>query len=234
MDKEKETRDKIRGKTKIMAPDALRELDKKSLSEIKDDERIELIEECFGDVLDLIKSDKIREFVRKALFKADEEFYTAPASSSGKHHPPKNNLKGGLVVHTLETLQIAKSLCGCYGIENQLLKDKIFAASILHDIKKGGEFWGDKTHPEHGPIGAFWLSKIAAIESELEEEDFFHVDRDLHDVILLVLKHMGAWNKPAPTPALKIGKVITVETLCHLIIQTADYISSRKRFSFRY
>ncbi|MEA1899027.1 MAG: hypothetical protein U9N53_15320, partial [Bacteroidota bacterium] len=154
----------------------------KTLGEI----RKELIEENFGDIVDLIKSKKIRDFVEGALSQAPREFWIAPASSTGKHHPPENNVKGGLVVHTRKGIRVILNLFRLYGIEDQLLKDKMIAGFILHDIGKGGDPWEDRTDPEHGPKAAHWLAKIAAIEPEPEKEDFFHIDQDLWDVILLV------------------------------------------------
>ena len=188
----------------------------------------------FEDFLELIKSKKIRDFLEKAFDNAPPEFYTAPASSTGKNHPPEDNVKGGLVIHTKKVIRVANALCHFFGIEEQLLKDKIFAGCILHDVCKNGNPWCERTDPEHGFIAARWLAKIAAIESNPEIEDFIHIDKDLMDIIDLVRNHMGIYNKLEPTLALKIGEIITEKDICHLIVQLSDYIASRKWLSFSY
>lgn len=179
----------------------------------------------FNDCFDLIKSEKIREFVKKALSQAPEQFWTAPCSSSGKYHPPEDQVEGGAIVHSRKAVQVALSLFRFFNIENQLVKDKIIAAVILHDIQKNGIPWGEKTIYEHGLIAARWLMSIT--ESNLGKEEL----RDLMDIIELVKDHMGRWSQPYPAPALEIKgttEIITEKNIWHLIIQLADYWGSRK------
>ncbi len=194
---------------------------------------IEKRKKDFDNYLKKIESKKIRDFVEKALKAAPKEFYTAPASYGG-HHASEEQREGGLVVHTLKVIRVASSFFEFFDIENQLAKDKIIAACIIHDIQKGGIPWGKRTHPEHGAIAAQWLIKIAAIESEPEKEDLIHVDVDLLDIIELVREHMGIWNSPLRTPALIVGQPVVEKSIWHLIIQMADYWASRRWCSFTY
>jgi len=84
----------------------------------------------------LIKSEKIRKFVEKALEMAPKEFWIAPCSSSGKYYPPEDQVKGGTIIHSRKTIQVALSLFNFFDITDQLTKDQIIAACILHDIQK--------------------------------------------------------------------------------------------------
>jgi hypothetical protein len=182
----------------------------------------------FDDCLNLIKSEKIRKFVEKALEMAPKEFWIAPCSSSGKYHPPEDQVKGGTIIHSRKAIQVALSLFNFFDITDQLTKDQIIAACILHDIQKNGIPWSDKTNYEHGPIAAKWLV------SEVMENKF---DGDLLEIADLVENHMGKWNQPQPTPALHINpkthhQLIGRKTIKHLIVQLADYWASRKWCSF--
>ena len=188
-----------------------------------------------NDCLKLIESEKIRNFVKKALSEAPAEFWEESASSSGKHHPPEDQIKGGIIIHSRKAIQVALSLFRFFEIRNQLAKDKIIAACILHDIKKGGIPWGRNTDYEHGPITARWLKPMAIsivdfwvfLENQ-DERKPFNLDPDLRDIIDLVRNHMAIWNRPEPTPALIIGGKITEKRIWHLIVQLADYWASRK------
>lgn len=181
----------------------------------------------FGDCLEMIKTEKIKKFVKKALAQAPKEFWTAPCSSSGKYHPPEDQVKGGIIVHTRKGIQVILWLCRFFNITDQLVKDKLVGGFTLHDIKKNGIPWGEKTDYEHGLIAYRWLKQIAAVEYPL-----IHIDKDLMDIIELVKDHMGIWSKPEPTPALKIGQEITEKSIWHTIIQIADYWASRKGCPF--
>lgn len=182
----------------------------------------------FRDCLELIKTEKIRKFVEKALAQAPKEFWTAPCSSSGKYHPPEDQVEGGTIVHTRKGIQVILSLCRFFSITEQLIKDKLFGGFIIHDVKKCGEPWGESTDYEHGLIAYRWLMPIAALEVNPSMEELIHVDKDIMDIIELVRDHMGIWSKPEPTPALKVDEKLTEKSIWHLIIQIADYWASRK------
>jgi len=186
----------------------------------------------FDDCLDLIKSDKIREFTEKVLRLAPEQFWKAPCSSTGKYHPPEDQVEGGIIIHSRKAVQVALALFKFFKINNQLAKDKIIAACIIHDIQKGGIPWDKYTNYEHGPITARWLLSIIIGKSEPSAEDLANTDSDLMDIIELVRDHMAIWNRPQPTPAIKIGKNVSEKDIWHLIIQLADYWSARKWCSF--
>jgi len=178
--------------------------------------------------LEFIQSQKIQLFVKEALSKADPHFWLAPCSGTGKYDPPENQAEGGIIVHIIKGAQIIISLCRFFDITDQSVKDKLFAAFILHDIWKFGRPWGKSTHPEHGLIAAEFLTDLAAVDSDKK----IIVDPDLADIIEMVKNHMGRWSKPDSTPALKTGKMLREKMIWHLIIQMADFWSTRKWCSF--
>lgn len=185
----------------------------------------------FEDCLELIESPLIRGFVRTALFRAPKEFWTAPCSSSGKYHPPEDQVEGGIIVHTRKAIQVALSFFRFFEIKDQLVKDKIIAACILHDICKNGIPWGERTDYKHGLIAFDWLTSIFDVKAPPNYARPIKpivINRDIVDIAELVRDHMGIWSKPEPTPALKAGKEITEKTIWHTIIQIADYWASRK------
>ncbi|MBU4348340.1 HD domain-containing protein [Patescibacteria group bacterium] len=178
----------------------------------------------FNDCIELIQSLKIRNFVKKALKKAPKKFWIAPSSSSNKYHPPEDQSEGGVVIHSRKAVQVAISLCPFFSVSDQITKDKVIAACILHDTHKNGNPWGERTNYEHGKIAA---EKFALIESTN--------DTDIRDILDLIKDHMGLMNKPNPTPALKMQKEIShtdQKTTMLLIVQLADYWASRTWCSF--
>lgn len=182
------------------------------------------------DCVVLISSEEIRNFIKEALAKAPKQFWKGPCSGTGKHHPREDNVDGGIIVHTRKAVQVAISLFRFFDVKDKLIKDKIIAAVILHDIKKDsilcmqkdGTLQGKATDKEHGPIAARWLFCLAGSE----------INEDLFDVCCLVANHMGLWNKPKPTPAIKAGLELDEKSIWHLIVQLADYWASRDWCSF--
>ena len=80
-----------------------------------------------------IKDKKLAEFVSSLLFEHEEKFKLSPAAKL-MHH----NYIGGLLQHTYECLDIAKTiLTKC---NNKLNPDKVYAACILHDFGKIFEY----------------------------------------------------------------------------------------------
>ena len=174
----------------------------------------------FYDCLELIKNEEIRNFVDAALCKAPKKFWTAPCSSSGKYHPPENQVRGGIVVHSRKMVQVAVSLFRFFGVENQATKDKILAAVILHDIQKGGIPWSgfDK---KHGKIAADWLYNEVCTSTQRK-------NRDIKDILEFVENHMGRWAAPKKHIALTKGGRLCNRDICNLIVQLCDYFASRK------
>ncbi len=179
----------------------------------------------FDDCICLIESEKIRDFVKKALKLAPTEFWKAPCSSSGKHHPPEDNFEGGIIIHSRKTVQVALALFRFFDIKDRLAQDKIIAACILHDITKNGTPWGESTDYEHGEIAV--LKLFPSVRVPDEKGILCLVDPDLLDVLILIKNHMGIWSHPKPTPAFENGEVVTAYSVWHLIVQLSDYWGSQ-------
>lgn len=96
----------------------------------------EEIDEKFNKILDYsneISDEKLKTFVTGLLFEYEEKFKISPAARL-MHH----NYLGGLVQHTLECLDIAKTVIE--QVHKTINKDDVYAACILHDFGKIFEY----------------------------------------------------------------------------------------------
>ena len=75
----------------------------------------------------------MKVFVKEILLNNKEQIKVAPAAKQ-MHH----NYIGGLLVHTVECVEIALSVLPKF--KKQLNKDEVLAAAILHDIGKIFEY----------------------------------------------------------------------------------------------
>lgn len=149
----------------------------------------------------------LRRLTQKALDAAHPLFWTEPSSASGKHHPADEINDGGLAYHAARSGFMADLLCKHFGIKGYE-RDVILAATILHDILKGGPGWTKyKYSLEHGPEGAAWLKKVFADEQ----------DPVTQRLCELVNNHMAQWNRPVGTPP---------RDMANQLVSYADYIGS--------
>jgi 3'-5' exoribonuclease len=79
------------------------------------------------------KNEKLKDFVLKFLKENEDKFKVSPAAKH-MHH----NYIGGLVVHTYECVEIAKTILPV--LKKHLDYDEVLAAAILHDIGKIFEY----------------------------------------------------------------------------------------------
>lgn len=115
-----------------------------------------------------IKDEEIKNFVKRALDNAPEEFWIIPCSMTGKHHPLENQGEGGNIRHLIKCMLIAEKLCDYFQLAERD-RDVVYASIILHDIKKHGEPWQEKTDYCHGKIASDWLDKFELKEPEKTE-----------------------------------------------------------------
>ncbi len=173
-----------------------------------------------------IKDVELREYITDLLNKIPAYFWEVPASSTGKYHPAYALGKGGLVRHTRAAVQIAlelfenKTVCNF----NDLEKDIIIAALILHDTVKHGIPGGRYTVSNHGML----VEVVAGYDVDSEKEN-----ETLATLFKAIRAHMGQWNhdyrsgkKVAPVPLTDLEKFV------HL----CDYLASRKclEMNFKY
>lgn len=165
-----------------------------------------------------IESADIKKFVYEGFNMISEDFWMVPTSSSGRYHPPESNITPmGLMVHNVKSCTIAKGLFSFFGVTEQVEKDIIIAAILLHDSYKGG--WSndwDGMIPEHGYIAASYLAKI-----ELEPE---YIKKK---ILSCIETHMSRWARPFAS----VTKFVFPDRL-NLIVALSDMIASRRDISF--
>jgi len=136
--------------------------------------------------VDKIKNKYLLEFAEIAFEGAALEFWTAPCSSSGKHHPPEDNGIGGLVRHLIKASAVTEQFARRENFTSYEL-DMARTATLLHDIKKNGMEWGNETLYTHGILGAEYLQRI-----ELKDE---YAKKIILDAVRY---HMSPWNTTLP------------------------------------
>lgn len=190
----------------------------------------------FKDELNLIKTERIRNFLEIAIEDMPDYFFVVPASSSGKHHPQYALGKGGLLRHTKAAVGFAKHFSGLemFGQFSQIKWDLIVCALVLHDSRKSGqnyEYSGQakddngeyitKTDPKHPIYAAISVLKIH------EENKLLDLD-ELNFLCTGMLTHMGQWNKD-----FEGNEILQKPTMPHQkLIHLCDYLASRNNLEF--
>jgi len=163
-----------------------------------------------------IKSKNVQDYVLSAFNSSSPKFWEAPASSTGKYHPPEDLGNGGLVRHVIKAVYVAEELFRFYdNFLEQKDKDVVIASVLLHDIKKNGVRWGKHTDYQHGLIAYHWLDRFS-LEYSLKK-----------DIRNCVRYHMGRWVQPESELEMAISPSINEH-----IVQISDFISSRREISF--
>ncbi len=165
-----------------------------------------------------IKDSELREYISDLLEKVPTYFWEIPASSTGKYHPSYALGERGLVRHTRAAVQIAldlfenKTICTF----NDLEKDIIVAALILHDTVKHGIPGGKYTVSNHGML----VEMVAEYDVDSADEE-----EVLSILFKAIRSHMGQWNKDYRT-----GKKVSPVPMTELekFVHLCDYLASRK------
>jgi 23S rRNA maturation-related 3'-5' exoribonuclease YhaM len=144
-----------------------------------------------------------------------------PATSSGNHHPPKDNAPGGLVWHTRTTFRILDTLI--HGISRTSeAYDHIKIGALIHDLGKYGRD-GDSKHTlfEHPLLGAKMFSEFC-LKKRLTDKQ----KQLVADVVRVVERHHGQYNTS------KYSKITLpkAEKVDELLLHFADMVSSSDYF----
>lgn len=99
---------------------------------LDEQQRDELFNKLVSEVNEF-KNKKLSEFVLSLIFENENQFKLAPAAKL-MHH----NYIGGLIQHTYECLDIAKTVMS--KCNNKLNPEEVYAACILHDFGKIFEY----------------------------------------------------------------------------------------------
>ena len=193
------------------------------------------------EALEKFNNPFIREFVQEPLEKAPDGFWLDPCSSSGKYHPPFDQvIPGGIVNHVLvatsfveEGIKRYPEFCsaevdpehkwGSMRPDPRWL-DLARAACMLHDIAKCGIPWGEHTVANHGHLGAEFLKKLGSFQ-QLDPAD--------QRIITTGVKwHMGRWEEGFKNRVWEQEHCLFPSrcfTPFELLIQEADYYSTRTK-----
>lgn len=180
-----------------------------------------------------IKTDEVADFVLEAFAHSDPQFWETPSSSSGKYHSPENQGSGGLVRHTVKAVAVVIDFADRARFTD-IERDAAIAATLLHDIKKNGDPWGDKTDPRHGLIASEWLRQ------------FYLEDETLKEMILSAVRyHMAPWcyavnpykkrmytKEEMMMNVTEMTRALVAPSRIELAVREGDYWASRQSMSF--
>lgn len=179
----------------------------------------------FEEELQMIKNEEVRNSVIEVLKRVNDQFYHAAASSTGKYHPEYALGDGGLYRHTRAAVKIANELLSLEWYKNlfdELTRDYIIAALILHDTCKSGKDWDSQYTMHTHPMQAGDL-----VEDVLrgDAEDY----EDATEISRLIRSHMGQWREPSRWNKYNDRTILPKpETNDEFFVHLCDYLASRK------
>jgi hypothetical protein len=190
---------------------------------IKEEDKIlePLVEE-----IDMIVDEVIKSFVRSILIRCDA-FWIIPSSFSGKYHPSDEHNAGGNVLHTKRVVRAAKVLADSYSLSEEE-RDMVYAACLLHDIKKGIKLEGEESF-HYDPMHPYTVGSFVAkcqeddkkYASENQSSTIYLADEAVQAILRLVRCHLGPWS-PVPETA--------PITYLDMIVHMADNIASKVHY----
>ena len=176
-----------------------------------------------------IEDPELRTLTLRLLASAPTEFYTAPASSSGKYHPQFDLGTGGLARHTAVVAVLGVDALRRYYPRNaeppRHLVDTMLAAGLLHDrCKNGYPRWGRHTQAEHPQIAAQYIADEAS-------GSVGKPSPLVSAVCHAVRWHYGTWTAGEGHSPLFFANgesTTTVDDVDALCLAEADYFGSRR------
>lgn len=164
--------------------------------------------------------ENIKDFFKKAITLVPDYFFEVPASSSGKFHSSLECGFGGLVYHTRSVAKIANYLVNLQQYKsklNDVEKDCVICAALLHDCLKHGEEnkTGFSVH-QHPVLAAEFIKSDNRLNNILGDE----IRTMIGDA---VASHSGEWTTS------KRSKIVlpSPQTLVQELVHLSDYIASR-------
>jgi len=164
----------------------------------------------------MLATDFIKEVFHSHMDKVPEEFFTAPASSSGKYHPDYSLGEGGLVRHSATVVFLAMDIGQLWHVQGPA-RDSVVLAAAVHDSFKGGRpgEW-EGTVKNHADLAAdALLEQLPKAQNTLEQKCLITASD-------AVREHMSLWGM-SPT------NLRATEHVASTVIM-ADYMASRKYF----
>lgn len=159
--------------------------------------------------LGMVADPELESLAKQILSHAPDYFWTAPASSSGKHHSPDENREGGLVLHTRRVALVAYDLCLAFAPQPVELS-LVVAGALIHDTCK----YGYPKRGKHMIHGHGYLLGQLAYDAGLDPT---HGPEVLRQLLEVASTHMGRWDFPFIAPRNPLG----------ILLHTADYLATR-------
>lgn len=164
--------------------------------------------------------ENIKDFFKKAITLVPDYFFEVPASSSGKFHSSLECGFGGLVYHTRSVAKVANYLVNLQQYKsklNEVEKDCVICATLLHDCLKHGEENKTGFSVHQHPILASEFVKTDDRLNEIVNDDIRAMIADA------VASHSGEWTTS------KRSKIVlpSPQTLVQELVHLSDYIASR-------
>lgn len=192
---------------------------------IFDTDVVEMKFASYGVSFSIIKNEHLRNAVlRYFVDTVPNYFWHVQASSTGKYHPQYALGEEGLLRHTCAAVRIAAAIINLdqyNGIFDDVDKDNIIVALMLHDTFKHGEEKDGKYNPysihEHPLIAA------DKVRERLEDE---------HKCVIAncIASHMGEWTESNRSHYVLPKPKTLEEQMVHL----CDYLASRKFLEFKF
>lgn len=175
----------------------------------------------------------IRLAVLATLRSAPAYYWSAPASSSGNHHPAYTLCHGGLVRHTAAACRLYQDLLTIAAPADLLaepgsppkehLRTCGLAALILHDVwKSGPAAEGGHTIHEH-PL-------LAAREWRYHARQHPIPDAEIERIAGAIAAHMGQWTRNPRSRIILPYPESPLQKLVH----AADYLASRPHITINH
>lgn len=183
---------------------------------MSDKEKIQL----FVNEINDIEDENLKRFAINLLLGAPEYFYTAPASSSKKYHPPFTRSEGGLIKHTRLAVFFALNQAEALNFSKREC-DLLIISAIAHDILKQGSGKTKFTVFDHPKLASEYVMDMQSQYPKLISK------KDAKIIADAVICHMGKYahekeyiknNDPLPLPsspfqqALHIGDLLASRT----------------------
>lgn len=192
---------------------------------ISDTDAVEMHFASYGVSFSIIKNEHLRNAVLKYFVDTvPNYFWHVQASSTGKYHPQYALGEEGLLRHTCAAVRIAVTIINLdqyNGIFDDVDKDNIIVALMLHDTFKHGEEKDGKYNPysihEHPLLAAEKVSE------RLDDE---------HKCVIAncIASHMGEWTESNRSRYVLPKPKTLEEQMVHL----CDYLASRKFLEFKF
>lgn len=157
-------------------------------------------------------------FMTKCLAQVDGEKLKLAPAASRVHH----NYAGGLLVHSVEVLELCKAMYECSKKYQFISRDVLYCSAILHDIGKvqtysineAGMAQNDYTEKS---VGHLYYS-MYLVQKTFDDNPGMVTKEYLVEVLHCIAAHHGQ---------IEWGSLKTVQSLEAGMLSRADYISSR-------